>query len=168
VDPVHIPSLLACVFWLVHRIHSCWELLMTNNCSFSFVVRCVCVCGSVCLCVCVYVCTHMCVHMLMFVCVIFFYFWYKMIKMINFLIGYSIYLHFKCYPLSWFPLCKPPNPPPITLLLWGCSPSYPPTHQLLPHCPNIPLHWDIKPSQDQDLPSHWCQTRPFQLLSSFL
>ena len=25
----------------------------------------------------------------------------------------------------------------------------PPTHSLLPSCPGIPLHWGIKPSQDQ-------------------
>lgn len=29
-----------------------------------------------------------------------------------FIIGYSIYLHFTCYPLSWFPFCKPPSCPP--------------------------------------------------------
>jgi hypothetical protein len=33
------------------------------------------------------------------------------------LIGYFIYLHFKCYPLSWFPLCKSPTPFPLPLLL---------------------------------------------------
>jgi hypothetical protein len=27
------------------------------------------------------------------------------------LIGYFIYLHLKCYPLSQFPLCKPPSHP---------------------------------------------------------
>jgi hypothetical protein len=35
----------------------------------------------------------------------------------NFLIGYFIYLHFKCYPLSQFPLCKHPMKSPLTLLL---------------------------------------------------
>ena len=31
---------------------------------------------------------------------------------------YFLYLHFKCYPLSWFPLRKLPNPSP-------CSPTLP-------------------------------------------
>jgi hypothetical protein len=26
-------------------------------------------------------------------------------------VWYSLYLHFKCYPLSWFPLWKDPRPP---------------------------------------------------------
>ena len=33
-----------------------------------------------------------------------------------FLISYFLYLHFKCYPLSWFPLWKPPISCPFTLL----------------------------------------------------
>jgi hypothetical protein len=68
------------------------------------------------------------------------------IKIILFLM--DICLHFKCYPLSWFPLCKPPSLSPLTLLLWESSP----THPLLPHCSSIPLHWGIKPSQDQGPP----------------
>jgi hypothetical protein len=49
---------------------------------------------------------------------------------------------------------QPPFPFPLTLLLWGCSPTHPPTHSLpLPlHLLSIPLHWGIKPSQDQGLP----------------
>lgn len=41
-------------------------------------------------------------------------------------IGYFIDLHFKCYPFFWFPLQKPciSSSP---LLLWGCSPTCPPT-----------------------------------------
>jgi hypothetical protein len=66
-----------------------------------------------------------------------------------FKIGYFTCLHFKCYPLSRLPLCKPPIPFPLTLLLWECSPTHPPTPT---HCPNIPLHWGIKPSQDQGPP----------------
>jgi hypothetical protein len=54
-----------------------------------------------------------------------------------FLIRYFLYLHFKCYPLSWFPLQKLPIPSPLP-----CSPTLP-----LPlSCPDIPLHWSIKPS----------------------
>jgi hypothetical protein len=50
-------------------------------------------------------------------------------------------LHFKCYPLSWFPLWKPPIPSPHP----PCSPNHP-----LPlPSPGIPLHWGIEPSQDQ-------------------
>jgi len=42
------------------------------------------------------------------------------------LIGYFIYLHFKCYPNSQFPLHKPLFPPP-SLPFWGCSPTCLPT-----------------------------------------
>jgi hypothetical protein len=39
-----------------------------------------------------------------------------------FFIGCFIYLHFKCFPPSWFPLCNPPTKnPPSPLLLWRCS-----------------------------------------------
>jgi hypothetical protein len=31
-------------------------------------------------------------------------------------IRYFLYLHLKCYPLSWFPLWKPPIPSPLPLL----------------------------------------------------
>jgi hypothetical protein len=37
-----------------------------------------------------------------------------------------MYLHFKCYPLTQFPLWNP-LPHPLPLLLWGCSPSHLPT-----------------------------------------
>jgi hypothetical protein len=67
-------------------------------------------------------------------------------KCILFFIGYFIYLHFKCYLLSRFPLCKPPIPSSLSLLLWQCSP---PKHPLLPSHPGISLHWDIELSQDQ-------------------
>ena len=33
----------------------------------------------------------------------------------NFFIGYFVYLHFKCYPPSWFPLQTPPIPPQVSL-----------------------------------------------------
>jgi hypothetical protein len=56
------------------------------------------------------------------------------------LIRYFLYLHFKCYPLSSFPLenSLPPSPSP-------CSP----THSLLLPGPGIPLHWGIESSQDK-------------------
>jgi hypothetical protein len=44
-----------------------------------------------------------------------------------FLIGYLLYLHFKCYPHSQFHPQKPPNPSPLLLLLWVCSPTHPST-----------------------------------------
>ena len=46
---------------------------------------------------------------------------------LSFLIGYFIYLHFKCYPPSQFSLHKPPipRPLPLPLPLWWC---FPPPH----------------------------------------
>jgi hypothetical protein len=67
-----------------------------------------------------------------------------------FSIRYFLYLHFKCYLLSWSP---PPSPLPETpshspspCFYEGVYPTYPP---LPTPCPGIPLHWSIKPSQDQ-------------------
>jgi hypothetical protein len=48
-------------------------------------------------------------------------------------------LHFKCYPLSWFPLRKSPIPAPLPLL------PNPPTP--IPG-PGTLLYWGIDPSQD--------------------
>ena len=50
-----------------------------------------------------------------------------------------IYLYFKCYPLSWFPLQNPTIP---------SSSSCLPTHSLPLPCTGIALHWGIDPSQD--------------------
>jgi hypothetical protein len=44
-----------------------------------------------------------------------------------FLIEYFIYLHFRCNPLSQFPLWKPFISSSLPLLLWRCSPTLPPT-----------------------------------------
>jgi hypothetical protein len=61
--------------------------------------------------------------------------------------GYFIYLHFKCYPLSWCPLQKHPTPSPFPCFYDG-APL--PIHLLTPpHHPGIPLHWSSKPSVDQ-------------------
>jgi hypothetical protein len=61
-----------------------------------------------------------------------------------FLIEYFIYLNFKCYPLSWFPLQNPLSHPlpsaSMTVL------THPPTPG---SCPDILLNRDIEPSQDQ-------------------
>jgi hypothetical protein len=59
------------------------------------------------------------------------------------LIGYFIYLHFKCHPLAGFPSADPyPIHPPASLKVL-------PTHPLLPPHLGILLHWAIEPSQDQ-------------------
>jgi hypothetical protein len=71
-------------------------------------------------------------------CSIYFFFYF-------YFFGYFIYLHFKGYPLSLFSLQKPPfpSPPPASMRVFS--------HPLLPPCPGIPLHWGIKPLQDQGL-----------------
>ena len=56
-----------------------------------------------------------------------------------FFIRQFLYLHFKCYPLSQFLLQNSPLPLPLHL------PPNPPTP--IPG-PDIPLYWDIEPSQD--------------------
>ena len=64
-----------------------------------------------------------------------------------FFIGCFIYLHFKCYPPSWFPLWKPLSHSPSPCFYEGAPPS---NHPLPPPYPGILLHWSIKPSQDQE------------------
>jgi hypothetical protein len=49
-------------------------------------------------------------------------------------------------PFPSFPSANPLSHPPLPCFYEGASP---PSHPLLPHCPSIPLHWGIKPSQDQ-------------------
>jgi hypothetical protein len=61
-------------------------------------------------------------------------------------VGYFLYLYFKCYPLSQFlPRRKPPIPPPCF-----CEGVPPPIHPLPTPHPRISLHWNNKPSQDQE------------------
>ena len=66
-----------------------------------------------------------------------------------------IYLHFKCYLLSQFPLQKPSIYPifPLPASMRGLP--HPPTHShhpaTLPPYPSIPLHKGIEPFQDQEL-----------------
>jgi hypothetical protein len=43
------------------------------------------------------------------------------------LIGYFIYLHFKCCSPSWSPFRKPSTPFPSSLPLRGCFPTHTPT-----------------------------------------
>ena len=64
-------------------------------------------------------------------------------------LGYFIYLHFKCCPPSLCPLPNPLIPSPSPLPLRGGTP---PTHTLQHQPSTIPLHWDIKPPQNQRSP----------------
>jgi hypothetical protein len=57
-----------------------------------------------------------------------------------------IYLHFKCFPLSRYPLWKLPIPSPDPCLYEGDLSS---THSFLSSLQGIPLHWGIKHSQAQ-------------------
>jgi hypothetical protein len=68
----------------------------------------------------------------------------------SFVLFYWIFSLFTSQMLSPFPvsLLETPYPTIPPLLLWGCSSTLLPL--LLP-CPGIPLHWGIKPSQDQGL-----------------
>ena len=53
-----------------------------------------------------------------------------------FFIRYFLYLHFKCCPLSWFSLQKPPIPSPPQLLQGAPQPTYLPW---LAPCPGLAL-----------------------------
>jgi hypothetical protein len=65
-------------------------------------------------------------------------------------IGYFLSLHFKCYPVSWFPLQKSRMPSLLPCFNEGAPPPpHPPSQTLLPPHPGIPLQWGIEPSQDQ-------------------
>jgi hypothetical protein len=67
------------------------------------------------------------------------------------IIRYFLYLHFKCYPLSWFPLQKPlsSSPPPAHQPTYSCFP--------LMACPYTGVSSLLK---TKGLSSHWCLTRP--------
>ena len=56
-----------------------------------------------------------------------------------------VYLYFKCYPPSQFPLHKPSFP---SFCLYEGAPL--PAHPLLPYQPSIPLPWE--PPQNQGAP----------------
>ena len=63
----------------------------------------------------------------------------------RFLIGYFLYLHFKCFPLSeGLPFRNSLSHPPPPCLYEGALPL---THPLLSSCPGISLHWGIKHPQ---------------------
>ena len=63
-----------------------------------------------------------------------------------FLIGYFIYLHFKCYPPLQFSLHKPPTLLPSPASMKSAPPI---AHPLLPQRPSVPLSWVIKSPLDQ-------------------
>ena len=63
----------------------------------------------------------------------------------SFFIGYFLYLHFKCFPLSRSALWKPPMASSSCLPLWRCSQTDP----LQSSLPGIPPHWGIKHPQAQ-------------------
>ena len=64
--------------------------------------------------------------------------------LLNYFIGYSLYLHFKCYLLP--PPFSLPFPLPLHLFPWRCSLSQPPSPV---QCLGILLHWENVPSLDQ-------------------
>jgi hypothetical protein len=73
-----------------------------------------------------------------------------------FFIGYFLYLHFKCYPLSWFPLPKPSIPIPLPPAPVRVLPTIP----LPPPRPDIPNTRASSLHRSKGLSSHWCPTRP--------
>jgi hypothetical protein len=88
----------------------------------------------------------------------FVFFWFLFFPFFNFFfIGYFMYLHFKCYPLSWFPLWKPPIASLLPLLLWRCSP---PTHPLLLAAQAFPYTEASNLHSTKGLSFYWCQIRP--------
>ena len=56
--------------------------------------------------------------------------------------------------LSGTPSPIPPSPASMRML------PLPPTQPLPPHCPSIPLHWELSLHKTKDLSSYWCQTMP--------
>ena len=59
-------------------------------------------------------------------------------KLFYFIGYFFFFLHFECYYLSRFPLQNPPLPSSISMLLWLCSPNYPPTPTSPPwHSPTL-------------------------------
>jgi len=68
-----------------------------------------------------------------------------------FLLDIFLYLHFKCYSLSWFPFHKPliPSPSPIRVA----------PHLLPLWTPNIPLHWGSNLGRTKGFSFHWCPNK---------
>jgi hypothetical protein len=132
-----------CIYVCAYMDGTCHSVC--GGCTCVHMCTCTYVCGT-CACVwhiCLYVyvwCMYLCVSM---------WWWWGLVGMCThacvraflflFFITYFLYLHFKCYPLSLFPLQKSPIPSLLPLL------PYPPTP--IPG-PGIPLYWGIEPSQD--------------------
>ena len=72
------------------------------------------------------------------------------------LIGYFIYLHFKCYPPPWFLLHKPPIPPPSPTSMRVLT--YPPTHSCLTA---LAFQYASASSfhRTKGIPYHWCKIK---------
>ena len=68
-------------------------------------------------------------------------------------------------PFPGFPSATPLSHPPLPFFYEGAPPS---TYSLLPHRPSIPLHWDVKPSQDQGPPFPLMPDKALHSLQSFL
>jgi hypothetical protein len=76
-----------------------------------------------------------------------------------FLIGYFLYLHFKYFPLSRSPVQNSPMASSLSLPLWRCSLTHPPTHSCLPALA-FPYTGALNTLRPKGLSSHWCPTRP--------
>jgi hypothetical protein len=63
-----------------------------------------------------------------------------------FFVGYFLFT-FQTLSSFLVSLLQPPYAIPCSPCFYEGAPL--PTHPLLPHYPSTPLHWDIKPSQDQ-------------------
>jgi hypothetical protein len=84
-------------------------------------------------------------------------FFYIKICYVIFLIGYFLYLHFKCYPLSQFPPGNPYPilPPPASMRMF----PYPYTHSCLPTL-TFPYTGASSIHRTKGLSSYWWLIRP--------
>jgi hypothetical protein len=114
--------------------------------------------------------THTHTHFIICTCVVLhrygkigkctFFFFFLPQCLFKFFWRYFLYLHFKCYPLSRFhPPWKPTITPPPSPLLWGCSPTYPPT-PTYPPWNSSTLRHPASLQRTKGLSCHWCLTRP--------
>lgn len=70
----------------------------------------------------------------------------------SFLLDIFLYLYFKCYSPSRFPVHKPPSNP-LLLPYTGV------THIHSLYCPHIPLHWESNLDKSKGFPFHWCPNK---------
>jgi hypothetical protein len=71
-----------------------------------------------------------------------------------YIIGYFIYLHFKCCPVPGFPSNSPSHPLPLCLHECATPPPPPSTHPFLSHLSSIPLPGVSSLNWTKGLPSH--------------